>query len=154
MQMRRFTTDEDAALRAGFERISPQAGDEERRALCRRLGTKLSRRAHVIQQRAKLLGYWEADGTDPPIPTVSHNGFDQTVSGSTAGGFTSEEDAIIWEAYSQHRTVAASSAAAAAGSRDGVLGYVSELAELLGRSYTQVQRRLDRLRAQDQATPR
>jgi predicted transcriptional regulator len=35
-----------------------------------------------------------------------------------------------------------------------VLGYVSELAELLGRSYTQVQRRLDRLRAQDQATPR
>jgi hypothetical protein len=73
-----------------------------------------------------------------------------------AGSFTPEEDAIIWVVHTQHRTETTSSSAAAggAGGRDGVLGYVSELAELLGRSYTQVQRRLDCMRAQDQATPR
>jgi hypothetical protein len=155
IQKRRFTIDEDAALRAGFERLSSEAGDDERRELCRSLGTKLSRTAAVIQQRARLLGYWESGTAGdqqapaaPVTPVVNYN----------AGSFTPEEDAIIWEIYTQpqHRTEASSSSATAAPAEGtgGVLGYVSELAELLGRSYTQVQRRLDRLRAQDQARPR
>jgi biotin operon repressor len=157
-----FTADEDAALRAGFDRLSRQAGDKDakRKSLCQQLAVKLSRRPDAIMRRAKLLGCWDGGGgrsgresqsAEKPAgdgrtaPVVSYN----------AGSFTPEEDAIIWDTYAQHRTEASSSSAAASGGgTGGVLGYVSELAELLGRSYTQVQRRLDRLRAQDQAMPR
>jgi biotin operon repressor len=160
IQRLRFTEEEDTALRASFERLSPVADDTARKDLSRRLAVKLSRLPHVVRRRAQLLGCWDCSSgggmatgasvedradVSRPIVAVSYN----------AGGFTPEEDAIIWDAYTQHRIKTASSAAAGgAGGRDGVLSYVSELAELLGRSYTQVQRRLDRLRAQDQATPR
>jgi hypothetical protein len=139
----------------------PEGADAKQyRKMAARLGVQLSRLPGVVAKRVEMLMAAEgnvrshvrarepaqqpASSRAQTVPTVNYN----------AGSFTPEEDSIIWDTYAQHRTEASSSSAAAATGTGGVLGFVSELAELLGRSYTQVQRRLDRLRAQDQAMPR
>jgi hypothetical protein len=159
-QRRNFTEEEDQLLLNAIGKLPADGDAKQFRKIGARLGVQLARLPAVVMKRAEML--MAAEGRQgsqikqsKPVPAVPAPSHTVPLVNYNAGSFTPEEDAIIWEAHRQHRVETTTSSAAAGGAgRDGVLGYVSELAELLGRSYTQVQRRLDRLRAQDQATPR